>query len=106
MDCIKSVSWDRCLIPSTDYERVDVQLIMSALKFFLVGKCKIAPQRQTLTISKLELIAACLCDWRFCPTQFNVADVGTRVLLPSSIERLSSWIEGPEFLRKVSCKIK
>ena len=31
-----------------------------------------------------------------------MADVGTRVLLPSSIERLSPWIKGPEFLRKVS----
>ena len=110
---------------------------------FLVGKCKIAPPRETLTIPKLELIAACLSvrfvqkvlselhleihrtvywidpasvanrlsfihhyskpsDWRFRPTQFNVADVGTRVLLPSSIERLSPWIEGPESLRQVN----
>ena len=27
---------------------------------FLVGECKIAPQRETLTIPNLELIAACL----------------------------------------------
>ena len=125
---------------------------------FLVGKCKIAPQKETLAVPKLALIAACLSvglvqkvfselrleihrivywidaafvfdlinnqdkrfklfvanrlsfihhyskpsDWRFGPTQFNVADDGTRVLLPSSIERLSPWIEEPEFLRQMN----
>ena len=37
-------------------------------------------------------------DWRYCPSSLNVADVGSRPLLPSNIERLKQWIGGPEFL--------
>ena len=80
VDCIKSLSWDSCLVPSTDYyEGVEVHAFSDAFSeayasvlflrvvyddcvkvSFLVGKCKTAPHKETLTILKLELIAACL----------------------------------------------
>ena len=173
IDNINSLSLDRCLVPSADFRHIEVHAFSDAsseayasIVFlrvvyhdcvkvnFLIGKCKIAPMRQTLTVPKLELIAACLSvrlvkkvideltlkvdkvcywvdavsvlhminnmdkrfkvfvanhlalihdyskinEWRYCPSSLNVADVGSRPLLPSNIERLKQWIGGPEFL--------
>ena len=167
------MSLGRCLVPSADFQRIEVHAFSDAsseayasIVFlrvvyqdcvkvnFLIGKCNIAPMRQTLTVPKLELIAACLSvrlvkkvideltlkvdkvcywvdavsvlhminnmdkrfkvfvanrlalihdyskinEWRYCPSSLNVADVGSRPLLPSNIERLKQWIGGPEFL--------
>ena len=39
-------------------------------------------------------------NWRFCPTNVNAADVGSR---PNSISKKESrylWLNGPEFLRQ------
>lgn len=37
-------------------------------------------------------------EWRYCPTDLNVADVGSRPLFPTDIDRLKLWLQGPEFL--------
>ena len=40
-------------------------------------------------------------DWHYCPTDLNVADIGSRPLFPSEIESLKLWFRGPEFLRSI-----
>ena len=122
------------------------------------GKGKLAPLKKTMTVPRLELLAACLGvqvvrrvrhdlksskdisrviywvdaksvlaliqntetrfpvfvsnrlseihdftvsdQWNYCPTEINPADHGSRVIMPSKLESLRSWIEGPLFLRK------
>ena len=37
-------------------------------------------------------------DWRFCPTNVNAADVGTRLNSILRKESRDLWLNGPEFL--------
>ena len=41
--------------------------------------------------------------WRYVPTLLNSADTGTHVLLPSQLDKLRVWIDGPDFLEKPEC---
>lgn len=76
---INSLSVDRCLIPSVDFKRVEIHACSDASSEayasvvflrvvfedrvkvnFVMGKCKIAPVKQALTIPKLRV---CLFAW-------------------------------------------
>jgi len=167
---------DRCLVPCILFERIEIHAFSDAsseayasvvfLRIvypdsvrlnFVMGKSKIAPRKETLTVPKLELIAACLSvrlvqkvvaelivnvdkfyywvdavsvlhlirnhekrfklfvanrlslihhytetsEWRYCPTTLNVADVGSRSIVPTDINKLKPWIEGPQFLKVI-----
>ena len=84
LECIKNLNSllvDRCLVPSSAFDRIEIHSFSdasseacSAVVFlrvfygtevkvsFVIGKSKIAPLKQALTIPNLELIAACLAD--------------------------------------------
>ena len=177
LECIENLNSlfvDRCLVPSSAFDRIEIHSFSDASSeaysavvylrvlygtevkvSFVIGKSKIAPLKQALTIPNLELIAACLSvrltqkviselrlkvdrcfywvdavcvlhliqnrskrfkifvanrlslihhytqveDWHYCPTDLNVADLGSRPLFSSEIESLKPWFRGPEFLR-------
>ena len=42
--------------------------------------------------------ASNVCDWQYCPTLLNPADVGKCVVFPKSKNKFLSWVEGPTFL--------
>lgn len=137
---------------SVVYVRVD--FVHTVLTSFVSGKVKIAPDKTTLTIPRLELLGGCLGvriwraaskevgmrisktvfwidalsvlamiqnvttrfkvfvanrlayiraytspdQWRYVPTDLNSADVGSRGILPSQLEKLNVWLKGPNFL--------
>ena len=39
-----------------------------------------------------------MTDWRYCPSNLNPADVGTRVIMPKNKKKFLSWFKGPWFL--------
>ena len=39
-------------------------------------------------------------DWHFCPTQENPADVPTRPITKSGMDRIQLWLRGPTFLKQ------
>lgn len=43
--------------------------------------------------------ASDVSQWRYVPTAVNPADLASRGIEPSEQDKLSKWIEGPEFLR-------
>ena len=34
-------------------------------------------------------------DWRYCPSNQNPVDVGTRVIMPKNTKKFSPWFKGP-----------
>ena len=177
MEHVKSVRPRICLIPDPNYLSIEIHCFSDASEeafasacyirvvyndWFSVnimyGKGKLAPRKKTMTVPRLELLAACLgvrvvekvrydlksspdisrviywVDaksvlalirntetrfpvfvsnrlseihdfttpklWRYCPSDLNCADKGTRVIMPSKLDCVETWINGPPFLLK------
>lgn len=43
-------------------------------------------------------------QWRYCPTNFNVADIPTRGRTVRELISTQTWWEGPQFLKEEECK--
>ena len=43
-------------------------------------------------------------NWRYCPTNLNPSDVGTRLITPKNRKKILPWVEGPEFLLSLNCE--
>ena len=39
-------------------------------------------------------------QWKYCPTELNPDDHGSRMVMPSQLDSLRAWIDGPEYLKK------
>ena len=43
-------------------------------------------------------------NWRYCPTNLNPSDVGTRLIAPKYRKKFLPWVEGPEFILSLDCE--
>lgn len=56
---------------------------------------------KTFVANRLSLIHEVTSpnDWRYVPSEGNPADIASRGINPQEIERLETWLTGPEFLK-------